>query len=214
MFDLSEKSSISTFINDHGTDMSWHGMRFDFRTICHPACQAMGRHQPAQALASIPCHRREKEELGTPGASKSMECDREKVWSNSPGVKEEDMLPYAEIFSRDAAEEEKDLVTLPNHTLLLRLSVTPRNDVRVDPVGRDKYQVCSTGEERDEGKPGGPQKEGKHGAATSEIVWLSAKATALANLHHHQQNNCITVLILSGNMMTFADNCYNNSVIK
>lgn len=30
-------------------------------------------------------------------------------------------------------------------------------------VGRDKYQVCSTGEERDEGKPGGPQKEGKHG---------------------------------------------------
>lgn len=60
MFDLSEKSSISTFINDHGTDMSWHGMRFDFRTICNPACQAMGRHQPAQALANIPCHRREK----------------------------------------------------------------------------------------------------------------------------------------------------------
>lgn len=63
-----------------------------------------------------------------------MECDRENVWSNSPGVKEEDVLPCAEIFLRDAEEEEKDLVTLPNHTLLLRLSVTPRKDVRVDPV--------------------------------------------------------------------------------
>lgn len=62
-----------------------------------------------------------------------MECDREKVWSNSPGVKE-DVLPCAEIFSRDAEEEEEDLVTLPNHTLLLRLSVTPRKDVIVDPA--------------------------------------------------------------------------------
>lgn len=50
--------------------------------------------------------------------------------------------------------------------------------------------------------------------ATSETVLLSAKVMALANLHHHQQNNCITVLTLSGNMMTFENNCGKNSVIK
>lgn len=30
-------------------------------------------------------------------------------------------------------------------------------------MGKDKYQACSMGEERDEGKPGYPQKEEKHG---------------------------------------------------
>lgn len=61
-----------------------------------------------------------------------MECDGKKVWHNSPGVKEDDLLPCAEIFSRDAGEEE-DLVTLQNCTLLLSLNATARKDVIVDP---------------------------------------------------------------------------------
>lgn len=65
MFDLSEKS-ISTFINDHGREMSRRGSRFDFRTICDPACQAMGSHQPARALASIPPHRQGKVRQASP----------------------------------------------------------------------------------------------------------------------------------------------------
>lgn len=42
------------------------------------------------------------------------------------------MLPCAEIFSRDA-EEEEDLVPLQNCMLLLRLGATARKDVIVDP---------------------------------------------------------------------------------
>lgn len=66
MFDLSEKSSISTFFNDHDREMSQRGRRFDFRTICDPACQAVGRHQPAWALACIPRHRQGKVRQASP----------------------------------------------------------------------------------------------------------------------------------------------------
>lgn len=61
-----------------------------------------------------------------------MECDEKIVCHNSPGNKEEGVLPCAEMFSRDA-EEEEDLVMLQNPTLLLRLSAPARKDVIVDP---------------------------------------------------------------------------------
>lgn len=55
-----------------------------------------------------------------------------KAWHNSPEVKEERVLPCAEVFTRDA-EEEEDLVALQNHMLLLRLSATAKKDVIADP---------------------------------------------------------------------------------
>lgn len=54
-----------------------------------------------------------------------------KMWHNSPGVKEEGVLPCAEIFSR----EEEDLVTLQNHRLLLKVSVTASKDAIAHPGG-------------------------------------------------------------------------------
>lgn len=53
------------------------------------------------------------------------------MWHNSPGVKEEGVLPCAEIFSR----EEEDLVTLQNHRLLLKVSVTASKDAIAHPGG-------------------------------------------------------------------------------
>lgn len=41
MLDLSEKTGTSAFINDYGREIGWPGRRFDFWTICGPACQTM-----------------------------------------------------------------------------------------------------------------------------------------------------------------------------
>lgn len=43
VFDLAGETSISAFINDDGREIGRCGRRFDFRTICNPACQAMER---------------------------------------------------------------------------------------------------------------------------------------------------------------------------
>lgn len=57
MLDLSEKTGISVFINDDGREVGWRGRRFDFRTICDPACRAMVRlvaaGQPWPRTASL-----------------------------------------------------------------------------------------------------------------------------------------------------------------